>query len=209
MRVLPTVSDWVLGRRVYRRFASRPGAGHIATSRALACLAAIVRRHRPKEVVEFGAGIGTITFLLLSASPETKVVAVEANPFCLDQMAKNIPDELKPRLTLTTVNDPQLDRRFDLIVIDGDYESNRKRAFLLPDTICFIEGNREHQADLLRAMAAEKGLSIDLDPQFPWMRRLHWYKTRLPLVWAPSIRRSNSCKIGMLTRERSAFSPAE
>ena len=57
MRVLPTVSDWVLGRRVYHRFAPRPGAGHIATSRALACLAAVVRRHRPKEVVEFGAGI--------------------------------------------------------------------------------------------------------------------------------------------------------
>jgi predicted O-methyltransferase YrrM len=143
MRVVPGLGDWLTAYRVHQRFASRPGAKHIATWRALAYLAAVVRQHQPKAVLEFGAGIGTITYLLLSANPNLNVVSVEANPFCLAQLEQNIPDQFKPRLTVVTLNDARLNDGFDLIVIDGDYGSNNY-AFLRQGTICFVEGTRKH-----------------------------------------------------------------
>jgi predicted O-methyltransferase YrrM len=96
MRVIPDLGDWLTAYRVHRRFASRLGAKHIATRRALVCLSTVVRKHQPKAVLEFGTGIGTITYLLLSASPELNVVGVEADPFCLEQLERNIPQEFKP-----------------------------------------------------------------------------------------------------------------
>jgi predicted O-methyltransferase YrrM len=119
MRVVPGLGDWLTAYRVHQRFASRPGAKHIATRRAPVCLSAVVRKHQPKAVLEFGTGIGTITYLLLSASPKLNVVGVEADPFCLAQLERNIPDEFKPRLTVVALNDAQLNGRFDLVVIDG------------------------------------------------------------------------------------------
>jgi Methyltransferase small domain len=168
MKVLPHLSDWLFACRVYRRFSSRPGASHIATRRALACLAAVLRQKRPRAVLEFGCGIGTITYAVLAADPDLDVVGIEANPFCLDQLERNIPAEFKPRLTVTRRDDHRIDRHFDLIIIDGKFASEPP-AFLLPDTICFIEGDREAQAKDLQDMAAVKGLSIDLNRQFAWM----------------------------------------
>jgi 16S rRNA A1518/A1519 N6-dimethyltransferase RsmA/KsgA/DIM1 with predicted DNA glycosylase/AP lyase activity len=48
--------------------------------------------------LEFGSGIGTITYLLLSANQSLTVVGVEANAFCLAQLDQNIPDDFKARL---------------------------------------------------------------------------------------------------------------
>src|SRR5215831_17965074 len=96
MRVRPKLNDCVSVYRVYRRFAARPGSEHIATWRALACLSALVRLRQPEKVLEFGTGIGTITYLLLTSLPQLNVVGLETNPFCLAQLDRNIPDELKP-----------------------------------------------------------------------------------------------------------------
>jgi len=71
-------------------------------------------------VLEFGAGIGTLTYLLLGVrDPRLNVVALETNPFCLAQLERNIPEEFKPRLTVipTAGSVPQM--HFDLIVVDG------------------------------------------------------------------------------------------
>jgi len=190
MKVRPNLNDWIFACRVYGRFSSMPGASHIATRRALSCLAAVLRQKRPKAVLEFGSGIGTVTYMLLASSPDLRVIGIEANPFCLEQLARNIPDELKPRLTLANSDDARLDRRFDLIIIDGKFAS-RPPAFLLPGTICFIEGDRESQAKDLEDMAAAKGLSIDLERQLTWMRELHTRKLRFV--------QAKTCRIGTLT----------
>ena len=190
MRVLPNVKDWILAYQVYRRFAQRPGSSHIATRRALACLAAVVRQHQSKTVLEYGSGIGTITYLLLKASPYIQVVGIEANAFCLEQLARNIPADLKPRLTLRSREDRQLGRQFDLIVIDGKIGSAQLAAFLRPDAICFIEGDRQSQATDLQQMAEENDLSLELERQFTWIRTLH----RKPLRLAPT----KTCRIGKL-----------
>ena len=136
MRVKPGFGDWVSAHHIHRRFASRLGAQHIATTRALACLSAVVRQHRPKTVLEFGAGIGTLTYLLLGVrDPRLNVVALETNPFCLAQLERNIPEEFKPRLTVipTAGSVPQM--HFDLIVVDGRLPATQDWAFLQRGTV--------------------------------------------------------------------------
>lgn len=158
MRCFPKPADWILAFRVYQRFRERPGSNHIASWRALACLAAVVRKYRPKEVLEFGCGIGTITYMLLRASSEIHVLGIESNGFCLDQLDQNIPAELGSRLDVARIGDDGTDRRFDLVIIDGKYDPNG--AFFRPGTICFIEGSRPRQAAQLVELAKTKGLAI-------------------------------------------------
>lgn len=57
----PNEEDWAVAESVHTRFLARPGAGHIASPYALAHLAAILRQAEINSVVEFGAGIGTLT----------------------------------------------------------------------------------------------------------------------------------------------------
>ena len=207
MRVFPKPADWILAFRVYRRFRERPGSDHIASWCALACLAAIVRKYRPKEVLEFGCGIGAITYLLLSASSEIRVLGIESNGFCLDQLDQNIPAEFGSRLDVARIGDDRTDRQFDLLIIDGKYDPNG--AFFRPGTICFIEGSRPWQAAQLVEIAKGKGLAIDLDRQLTWLPRvkarkfhLRWRRSGLDrrsiTFCLPVLRALKSCKIGTL-----------
>ena len=193
--------------RVYRRFATRPGSEHIATWRALACLSALVGLRQPESVLEFGTGIGTITYLLLSTFPKLTVVGLETNPFCLTQLDRNIPDELKPRLTVVT------DRKappgtFDLIVIGGPLPKDDDWPFLRPDywpflrsgTLCFVEGNRRHQSAMLREIAAFKNLVLDLEKQSFGETRIAWKRTGLG-IRRPVLGRRKTCKIGICSTE--------
>ena len=66
MQVCPTEADWALAREVHGFFAPKPGARHIASEFALAYLHTLLNDSHAKHVLEFGAGIGTITTCLLS-----------------------------------------------------------------------------------------------------------------------------------------------
>jgi protein-L-isoaspartate O-methyltransferase len=203
MRVLPTLGDWLTAYRVHRRFASRPGGKHIATWRALICLAALVRKDQPTAVLEFGTGIGTITYLLLSVSAKLNVVGVEDSPFCIEQLQRNIPEEFKARLTVVSKNGVPGDRRFDLIVIDGRLPPRiDKHAFLRNGTICFVEGNRWKQGAKLMQLAKARNLVCDLEKQTlgAFRTRLRWRNTRLGSFrfFRPALVRRKTCRIGML-----------
>jgi hypothetical protein len=215
MRVVSSLGDWLIAYRVHRRFASRAGGEkHIATRRALICLATVVRKHQPKEVLEFGTGIGTITYLLLSAGTELNVVGVEDSPFCIEQLQRNIPEEFKPRLTVVSKNEVPVDRRFDLIVVDGRLPPRTdKHAFLRNGTICFIEGNRWKQGAKLMQMAKAKNLVCDFEKQSlgAFRTRLRWRNTQLGSFRffrntklasfrfsRPALVRRKTCRIGVL-----------
>ena len=81
------------------------------------------------------------------------VVGIEASPFCLAQLERNIPKDFKPRLTIFTKKTAPLDGRFDLIVIDGNLPSADTYGFLRHGTICFVEGNREQISAKLMQVA--------------------------------------------------------
>lgn len=197
VRVKPSFGDWVSAHHIHRRFASRLGAQHIATTRALACLSAVVRQHRPKTVLEFGAGIGTLTYLLLGVrDPRLNVVALETNPFCLAQLERNIPEEFKPRLTViaTAGSVPQM--HFDLIVVDGRLPATQDWAFLQRGTVLFVEGDREYQCSKLMRIARTKNLVCDLDKQSFGELSLGRQKTRFGF-YVPIFRRRKTCRVGV------------
>ena len=197
MRVKPSFGDWVSAYRIHLRFASRLGAQHIATTRAVACLSAVVRRHRPKTVLEFGAGIGTLTYLLLSGrDPPLNVVAFETNPFCLAQLQRNIPEEFKPRLTVIAPGGSVPDIHFDLIIVDGRLPATQDWAFLQRGTVLFVEGDREYQCSKLMRIARTKNLVCDLDKQSFGELSLGRRKMRFGL-YVPVFRRRKTCRIGI------------
>ena len=200
MRVTPKLDDWMSAYRVYRRFATRPGSEHIATWRALACLSALVGLRQPERVLEFGPGIGTITYLLLSTFPKLTVVGLETNPFCLTQLDRNIPDELKPRLTVITDRKAPLVGAFDLIVIDGRLPKGDDWPFLRRGTLCFVEGNRAHQSASLLKIAKSKNLVLDLEKQSFGELRIVWQRTRLG-IRRPVLAPKKTCRIGVCSSE--------
>ena len=202
MRVRPKLDDWVSAYRVYRRFATRPGSEHIATWRALTCLSALVGLRRPESVLEFGTGIGTITYLLLTALPKLTVVGLETNPFCLAQLDRNIPDELKPRLTVVTDGRVPLVDAFDLIVVDGRLPKTEDWPFLRQGTLCFVEGNRERQSATLLGIAASKNVVLDLEKQSFGERHIAWKRTGLG-IQRPILGRRKTCRIGICSSPES------
>ena len=144
MQVCPTEADWALAREVHGLFASKSGARHIASEFALAYLNALLNDSHPKHVLEFGAGIGTITTCLLNhPSRIAQVTATEENEFCIGELSKNIGDRYAGRYQLVT--EPfGLDVRnvhYDLVVVDGLLASEHYEVITL-GTICFVEGSR-------------------------------------------------------------------
>lgn len=208
MRVKPSDADWNVAGEVFRRFHPLPGSRHIASRYALAHLAAVLRQNEIKYAVEFGAGIGTITYLLLTyPEPTRTVVSTEPNAFCLEQLERNLPADLRARLTV--ISDGALPRGdFDLAVIDGKVATAEYATILRPGLICFVEGGRLPQRGNVRRIVAENGLRCDLKhhadrhlPLLKWQKvviRFHWPRFKMPGL-RQLFGRKSGCTIGVIT----------
>ena len=105
MKVKPSGSDWAFAKSVYDEFLQKPGARHIASKCAPAYLSAVLNKVKPRSVLKFGAGIGTITYFLMKHPANIgHVTTTENNPFCLEQFAANIPEEFSGRYDLIVDN---------------------------------------------------------------------------------------------------------
>ena len=161
MRIKPSAEDRDAARLVFEQFKQKPGADHIASYEALCRLAAILRCHNIQSAVEFGAGIGTLTYLLLTyPSSGRKVVSTENNSFCIDQLAVNIPGELAENLTIVSERGKTPQGRFDLAILDG--KTSDISPILREDLIVFIEGGRDPQRRLVIDTCEQKGLYCKL-----------------------------------------------
>ena len=161
MHISPSDADWALANEVHRAFAVKPGAQYIATAFALAHLSAVVNAERPETVLEFGAGIGKITRLLLQhPSHISQVTATKNNPFYIQELAKNIGDRYEGRYELVTDTDRSFsyDKRYDLVVIDGLLTPEQYKVLTL-GTTCFVEGSRTRTRRELNEQIANRGLN--------------------------------------------------
>ena len=173
-RLRPNSEDRQRAKRIYLRFKERPGSDHIASEHALAHLSALLRRYEVKSVLEFGAGIGTITYLLLDVLPKrVEIVTVEQNEFCLEQLNHNISSEERKRLSIVHEMSSNSDRSFDLVIIDG--KRRHAASFMRPDTLCFAEGSRSRARQAINAALARRGLTCSFK-QYPTGVRLSWRK---------------------------------
>lgn len=177
MLVRPEEDDWILAREVWDRFSELEGAQHIASEFALAHLACVLRSRRPKRALELGAGIGTITSMILAYSGlDAEVVTTEANEFCLRQLDRNIDTELKPRLRIIDSADDLagVETSFDLIVLDGHFGVEKVNRFLDAGTVCFVEGARQGTRDKLNAELGKRGLACEFTNHIRGRKLVHF-----------------------------------
>lgn len=164
MELVPAKEDWSLAREIFTAFKLKPESYEIASVFSLAHLLALLNKVKPKTVLEFGTGIGTITHTLLNhPSHIEEVVSTEDSEVCLEQLAKNIPEEFLPRLTLVKNVNELLDyeKKYDLVIFDGGFFEPEEYRFLKDGTACFIEGERTPtRTEAIKALAAN-GLKID------------------------------------------------
>jgi hypothetical protein len=155
MDVNPTTADWQKAAEVHRLFSAKPNSKHIASEFALAHLAAVLRTQKIRTVLEFGAGIGTVTYLLLSSRPDSEVECTERNELCLAALSQNLAAGMRERLTIYSDGSVP-ERPFDLIVIDGKVSGG---GYAREGTICFAEGNRANSRSKLEAALNSQGFT--------------------------------------------------
>lgn len=86
-----TPSDELLAREVHSRFSKLEGSQHIASRGSLQWLVTVLRTMRPTRVLELGAGIGTMTELLLDPRfGVEEVYTTETDSFCLNALNENL-----------------------------------------------------------------------------------------------------------------------
>jgi hypothetical protein len=187
MQVEVTRADWQKAREIYRLFSAKPNSEHIASPFSLAHVAAILRLQEVRSVLEFGAGIGTITYLILSSS-EAAVHATETHPLCLRALDENLPSEYRGRLTIHSGRRPSLKGPFDLVVIDGGTDPGSAFG---PGTIFFAEGDRTKARAAIEAAVAKQGLTCSFTHHCP--AGFGWRRTRFGF---PVPSRRKGCWIG-------------
>jgi hypothetical protein len=74
---------------ITHKYSEMAGAEQIASRISINTILFLLRQKAPREILELGAGIGTITETIL-ANCEGRLTSVENNPWCRAQLQKNI-----------------------------------------------------------------------------------------------------------------------
>ena len=207
MRVTPNPDDRAAADATHKQFVSLAGARHIASREALRRVAAVLREHNIRSVLEFGAGIGTMTHLLLTYPKHDRVVvSTERNAFCQEQLLLNIPEKLRSRLTVV-IDRAEPEGEFDLVIVDGSMPDYPNYNFLRPGAICIIEGGRRMQRQSIMNLLRKRGLSCTFHysgkrhtPALKWTRTKsggHDIRIKFPR-WRKLFAHRCGCAIGMI-----------
>lgn len=180
-QVQPAAEDWQIAGEVHGRFLKCPGAQRIATPFALAHLAALLRQRHIGDVFEIGAGIGTITYLLLLQDAKRQVYSVEDHPFCVEALERNIPANLSVRMDRIghDTDISHLPGRFDLVVVDGLVHNDDHYDLLRDGAYCFVEGSRSPTRREIESKLSTRDLFCKFNHYAQGRRRLpiEWRRT--------------------------------
>lgn len=198
--------DWRHARLIFSEFKSKPGSEYIATEFALAHLSAILTTRRPQTVLEFGAGIGTITKLLVTHPHRPRViVTTENNEYCISAFNENIDESILTSVTLVRSLDELLaqDQTYDLVIGDGGFYNKAAFKGVSEDTTFFFDGSRAAHRKLLRAYLAENGLGYS-ERNYPRPGIKFVFKKNPYRFWGvsiprPKIKRRKGCWVGSAT----------
>ena len=75
---------------IFEKYSNLVGSDQIATRYALRIISKHLNEYQPKSILEIGAGIGTITELLIRELPSAKIVSYENNAWCISQLVKTL-----------------------------------------------------------------------------------------------------------------------
>jgi precorrin-6B methylase 2 len=198
------VSIEQLARDIYAEFKAKPESQHIASEFALVELAKLVAEIKPKSVLEIGAGIGTITKLLLQhPSRPAKLTVTEAHPVCLRELQANLQGVSKDGYDLVqTAAELNIASAFDLVIFDGTLDDDIQYRVFKPGTWCFVEGSRNKTIAALRQKLNATGLTVSMRNVRPGGKKLKLKSVRtffgLPLP-AFKLKPKKGCSIGQIT----------
>ena len=143
-----------ISKHVFKKFSEKEGNMHIASDFAIEEILRIVKDHNPKNILEVGLGIGSIsdavTAYLNFLKLEIKYSGTEENAFCLRQLPQNV--AAFSHITLySSINDIPVGNFFDLIIVDGSDQSLTEiKRYCNRNTLIFIEGGRDSQVRILK-----------------------------------------------------------
>jgi hypothetical protein len=124
---------------IYSKFKSYKGSEHIATISSMMNLLEIIQTKLFREVLDFGAGIGTISALVLG-NTTANITAVEKNAYCANEFKKHLlPNR---RINLCSSLPKKL---FDLCIIDDSISVREIMGIFSASgdkVVIFIEGRR-------------------------------------------------------------------
>jgi hypothetical protein len=192
-----------MAKSIHREFKSKPESNFIASEFALYHIAEFLSTHRIASVLEVGAGIGTITKLLLThpARP-TAITSTEEVPVCLEELGKNLADTEKRGWRLVNgISEIDKDWEFDLVIFDGTLDPDRQYGFFRKGTWCFVEGNRRDTRTALANYLGKSGLTIEMKSFYPGGHKLRVTPGRKVFgVTLPKIqfKRRKGCHIGQV-----------
>lgn len=195
-----TDEDRALARSIYSTFSRLPGSEHIATEFALVHLSALLSELRPSRVLEIGAGIGTITRLILDHPSEVDLlVSTEENEFCRQALAKNIGDTHAGRWRLISSPNEERAGAYDLVIFDGYTGVEDVYPRLTEGTVCFVEGIRQPIREGLNEFLFTRGLECAFT-SYIRPRSLRLSRNRKWLGFLPKIkfRTNKGCHIGRI-----------
>ena len=155
---------------IWQKFIVLPGSlvnGRvgIASQHAIGGLIEILHSKSPKNILEIGAGIGTLTYTILSWARSTGMdqntnynfLSVENNDYCLGQLAGNLSEFEGSYRIISSVEDArQTGLLFDLITVDGGGDVPNDMGFmkfdhlLQPKGVIFVEGARIGQREQIQ-----------------------------------------------------------
>jgi protein-L-isoaspartate O-methyltransferase len=102
-------------RTIFDTFKAKEASQHLANLVAIEAVLQTVRQLKPRKVLEIGAGIGTLTYLILRYT-DAELVAVEHNDFCRQAMRKNLAGLRSYKVCNYDDIAPQ---EYDLVIVDG------------------------------------------------------------------------------------------
>jgi hypothetical protein len=198
------MTDEKLAQAIFAEFKAKPESMFIASEFALTHLARFLTATPIASVLEIGAGIGTITKLLLVHTQRpAAITSTEEIPVCLAELAKNLAGVDKRGWTLVNgIGELDKAAAFDLVLFDGTLDPKLQYSFFRAGTWCFVEGNRRDTRDDLMAHLAKSNLKIDFKSHFPGgcKLRVTWPRKFLGFsIPKFQIKQRKGCHIGQVT----------
>jgi hypothetical protein len=139
-------------------YKNKQGSQYIATHKFLAVLS----QHLDggNGIVDFGAGIGTISAWAKENNPNLEVLAIEPSEWCRGQFLLNL-DKFDGIELIESLGDADLDNRRGWVwVIDMAFENgDQKRILDSKPKVILVEGHRYHQ----RASLLNQILQLELN----------------------------------------------
>ena len=145
------------GIDTYKYFSTLEGNQNIATEFALKIITKFVKSYRPKNILELGLGIGSISYAILhycnATNQKINYVGTEANEFCLEVLPKYLKEYYSQVTIFKTLDNVSNTEKFDFVIIDGKDESLSKvKDIISKHGIIIIEGDRIPQLSLIRSI---------------------------------------------------------